>query len=109
LSTEIFALTNTFFRFILCVMGKLLSTTEAAARVGLSVARIQTFIWEKRLPALKVGRSYAIDEDDLKLLANRPIGRPPGKPSTTNKAATQPANGSHKARTVSKAKKQGKK
>jgi excisionase family DNA binding protein len=78
-------------------MGKLLSTTEAAARVGLSVARIQTFIWEKRLPALKVGRSYAIDEDDLKLLANRPSGRPPGKVSTANKAATAPASGSNAA------------
>ena len=57
-------------------MGKLLSTTEAAARVGLSVARIQTFIWDERLPAVKVGRSYAIDEDDLKLIANRKTGRP---------------------------------
>jgi excisionase family DNA binding protein len=76
-------------------MGKLLSTTEAAARVGLSVARIQTFIWEKRLPALKVGRSYAIDEDDLKLLANRPAGRPPGKQAADK--ATTAANGSKKA------------
>ncbi len=58
-------------------MGKLLSTTQAAARVGLSVARIQTFIWEGRLPAIKVGRSYAIDEDDLKLVEDRKTGRPP--------------------------------
>jgi excisionase family DNA binding protein len=56
---------------------KLLSTTEAAARVGLSVARIQTFVWEGRLPAVKVGRSYAIDEDDLRLIENRKTGRPP--------------------------------
>ena len=58
-------------------MGKLLSTTQAAARVGISVARIQTFIWEGRLPAMKIGRSYAIDEDDLKLVEDRKTGRPP--------------------------------
>ncbi len=58
-------------------MGKLLSTTEAAERLGLSVPRVQTFIWEGRLPALRVGRSYAVDEDDLKLLENRKTGRPP--------------------------------
>jgi len=58
-------------------MGKLLSTTQAAERLGLSVPRIQTFIWEGRLPAVKVGRSYAIDEDDLKLVEGRKTGRPP--------------------------------
>jgi excisionase family DNA binding protein len=57
-------------------MGKLLSTTEVAARLGVTVPRIQTFIWEGRLPAQKVGRSYAIDEDDLKLVENRKPGRP---------------------------------
>ncbi len=66
-------------------MGKLLSSTEAAGRLGLSVARVQTFIWEGRLPAVKVGRSYAIDEDDLKLLADRKLGRPPkAKPAQSN-------------------------
>jgi excisionase family DNA binding protein len=58
-------------------MGKLLSTTEVAARLGITVPRIQTFIWEGRLPAQKVGRSYAIDEDDLKLIEHRQTGRPP--------------------------------
>ncbi len=66
-------------------MGKLLSSTEAAERLGLSVARVQTFIWEGRLPAVKVGRSYAIDEDDLKLLADRKLGRPPGAAKATKK------------------------
>ena len=66
-------------------MGKLLSTTEAAERLGLSVPRVQTFIWEGRLPALRVGRSYAVDEDDLKLLENRKTGRPPkAKPAQSN-------------------------
>jgi hypothetical protein len=57
------------------------------------------------LPALKVGRSYAIDEDDLKLLANRPTGRPPGKASTAGKAAT----GAAKANGGASTKKRGKK
>jgi len=78
-------LTNTFFDLIFSGMGKLLSTTEAAARLGVTVPRVQTFIWEGRLPALKIGRSYAIDEDDLKLLENRKTGRPPK--AQTEKAA----------------------
>ncbi len=69
-------------------MGKLLSSTEAAARLGLSVARVQTFIWEGRLPAVKVGRAYAIDEDDLKLLTDRPTGRPPKSAPVAQKPAT---------------------
>jgi excisionase family DNA binding protein len=72
-------LTNTFIGFIFAGMGKLLSTTEVAERLGLSVPRVQTFIWDGRLPAVKVGRSYAIDEDDLKLVENRKSGRPPSK------------------------------
>jgi excisionase family DNA binding protein len=66
-----------FIRIYFCGMGKLLSTTEVAERLGISVPRIQTFIWEGRLPAQRVGRSYAIDEDDLKLVENRKVGRPP--------------------------------
>ena len=66
-------------------MGKLLSTTEAAARLGITVPRVQTFIWEGRLPALKVGRSYAIDEDDLKLVENRKTGRPAKQAAATSK------------------------
>jgi excisionase family DNA binding protein len=57
-------------------MGRLLSTTQAAERLGLSVARVQSFIWDGRLPAVKIGRAYAVDEDDLKLLADRKPGRP---------------------------------
>ena len=85
LSIEIFPLTNTFFQFIFTGMGKLLSTTEAAVRLGVSVPRVQTFIWKGRLPALKIGRSYAIDEDDLKLVENRKTGRPPKQATATRK------------------------
>jgi excisionase family DNA binding protein len=70
-------------------MGQLLSTTQVAARLGVSVARVQTFIWEGRLAAIKVGRAYAIDEDDLKSVENRKTGRPPTKTTPgANKRAT---------------------
>jgi len=80
-------------------MGKLLSTTEVAARLGLSVPRIQTFIWEGRLPAMKVGRAYAIDEDDLKLVGNRKTGRPPEAKPATNKRTTWAANARNRGST----------
>jgi excisionase family DNA binding protein len=95
LSIETYSLTNTFFCFIFGGMGKLLSSTEAAERLGLSVARVQTFIWEGRLPAVKVGRSYAIDEDDLKLLADRKLGRPPKSAPVADKRATRAAGASN--------------
>lgn len=68
-------------------MSKLLSTTQAAERLGVTVPRVQTFIWEGRLPAQRVGRSYAIDEDDLKLVADRKPGRPPKAKSVSGNGA----------------------
>ena len=68
-------------------MSKLLSTTQAAERLGVTVPRVQTLIWAGRLPAQRVGRSYAIYEDDLKLVENRKPGRPPkGKSASGNGA-----------------------
>jgi excisionase family DNA binding protein len=55
---------------------KLLTTKEAAARLGISVMRVQQLIWGERLPAEKIGRDYVIKEDDLKLVADRKPGRP---------------------------------
>lgn len=67
---------------------KLLSTPQVAERLGVTVARVQTFIWEGRLPAQKVGRDYVIQEDDIKLVENRKTGRPPKvKPEVTNGTA----------------------
>ena len=57
---------------------KLLSTSEAAVKLGVTVGRVQQLIWDGLLPAQKVGRDYVIKEDDLKLVENRPkVGRPP--------------------------------
>jgi excisionase family DNA binding protein len=55
---------------------KLLTTPEAAERLGITVARVQQLIWKGRLPAQKIGRDYVINEDDLKLVAERKPGRP---------------------------------
>jgi excisionase family DNA binding protein len=87
-------------------MGRLISTTQAAELLGVTVPRVQTFIWEGRLPALKVGRSYVIDEDDLKLVGDRKPGRPPkaeagSAPEAAHKGATgqkRPRGGQSKSR-----------
>ena len=55
---------------------KLLTTPEAAQRLGITLARVQQLIWKGRLPARKIGRDYVINEDDLKLVADRKPGRP---------------------------------
>jgi excisionase family DNA binding protein len=56
---------------------KLLTTPEAAERLGITLARVQQLIWNGRLPAQKVGRDYVIQEEDLKLVSDRKPGRPP--------------------------------
>lgn len=54
----------------------LISTKEAAEKLGISVLRVQQLIWQERLPAQKIGRDYVIKEEDLKLVENRKVGRP---------------------------------
>lgn len=56
---------------------KLLSVAEAAQRLGVTRARVNQFISENRLPAQRIGRSFAIREEDLSLVENRKTGRPP--------------------------------
>lgn len=54
----------------------LISTSEAAEKLGVHITRVQVLIREGRLPAQKVGRTYVIDEGDLKRVEDRPVGRP---------------------------------
>lgn len=49
-----------------------IGTTEAAARLKLSMKRVQQLIEAGMLPAIKPARDYLIDENDLKLVENRP-------------------------------------
>jgi excisionase family DNA binding protein len=59
----------------------LISSAEAAERLGVHITRVQVLIRAGRLPAQKIGRTYVVDEDDLKLVENRKPGRPPKAPS----------------------------
>lgn len=60
-----FCLRNNYFGFIR-VSVKLLTTAEAAEKLGVSVRRVRALIREKKLVAQKVGRDYAIEEKALK-------------------------------------------
>ncbi len=57
-------------------MEKLLSTNDVAERLGVTIARVQALIWDERLPAMKIGRTYIIKESDLALVSDRKAGRP---------------------------------
>jgi excisionase family DNA binding protein len=55
---------------------KLISTADAAERLGVHITRVQVLIREGRLPAQMIGGSYVINDEDLKLVADRKPGRP---------------------------------
>lgn len=55
---------------------QILTTTEAAIRLGVSTRRVQAMIKSGRLPATKMGRDWMIKEKDLKLVEDRKPGRP---------------------------------
>ena len=57
---------------------KLLSTSEAASRLGVTERRVRSMITEGKLPAHKLGRDYAIEEHLLKTV---PVYGKRGRPS----------------------------
>jgi excisionase family DNA binding protein len=63
----------------------LLTTKEVAARLGVTIQRVQALIQGGRLPAEKLGRDYVIKEQDLKLVADRKPGRPRKQTGRSNK------------------------
>ena len=63
----------------------MLTTQEAAKRLGITVRRVQALIRSEHLPAKKLGRDYLIREEDLALVANRKPGRPKKTNRTENK------------------------
>lgn len=65
----------------------LLTTRQAAERLGVSLSRVHQLINEERLPAEKMGRDYVIKEEDLKLVEERKVGRPPKAKVKTNSTA----------------------
>jgi excisionase family DNA binding protein len=66
----------------------LLTTKQAAERLGVTVTRVQQLIAAGRLPAQKMGRDFFIKEDDLKLVEDRKPGRP--RKAQSEKASKQP-------------------
>jgi excisionase family DNA binding protein len=58
------------------VMDDLLTTREAAERLGVTDSRIRQMVMREQLPAVKKGRDLLIKASDLKLVEERPKGRP---------------------------------
>jgi len=57
---------------------KLLTTNQAAARLGITDSLVRRYIREDRLPAHKIGRDWLIKESDLVEFASQPreVGNP---------------------------------
>lgn len=55
-----------------------LTTKEVAEKLNVSVGRVQQFIANGRLPAVKIGHTNLVKESDLSLVENRINGRPKG-------------------------------
>jgi excisionase family DNA binding protein len=53
-----------------------LTTKEVAEKLGVSVGRVKQLIADKRLPAVKMGNTNIVKEDDLTLVEYRLNGRP---------------------------------
>lgn len=64
-------------------MSAKLTTKEAAEKLGVSPARVRQLVLAGDLPAEKFGRDLMIKEADLKLVEDRPMGRPKKATSTT--------------------------
>lgn len=67
----------------------LITTAQAAERLGISVRRVQELIYSGRLPARQFGRTYVVDEGDLRLVEDRRPGRPRKAAETTVKEERQ--------------------
>jgi excisionase family DNA binding protein len=64
---------------------KMLTTSEVAGRLGVSLRRVRQLIEEGRLPSQQFGRDHLINESDLKLVEDRKPGRPSKKMSSSTK------------------------
>jgi len=56
---------------------QLLTTQQAAERLGLTDSRVRQLVIEGKLPAQKFGHLNMIREQDLRLVAGIKRGRPP--------------------------------
>jgi excisionase family DNA binding protein len=83
-------------------MAKLLTTAEAAERLGITKRRVNALIAAGRLKASRIGQINIINENDLKSVADRKPGKPP-------KAKAEGATTAKRTTTKATAKKGGKK
>ena len=60
-----------------------ISTADVAARLGITRQRVLQLIAHGQLPALKFANVYMIREADLRLVKDRPPGRPPKAKAVT--------------------------
>lgn len=54
----------------------MLTTPQVAERLGVTTRRVLALIESGRLPSQQYGRDHLIKESDLKLVAERKVGRP---------------------------------
>jgi len=57
------------------VTERLLTTAETAARLGMSTARVRQLIERGQLPAIRLGRIYAVREGLVESFRREPIGK----------------------------------
>jgi excisionase family DNA binding protein len=70
-------------------MEKLLSVAEAADSLGVHRTRVNQLIDGGALPAIRIGKAYAIQESDLELVRERaPRGRPSKKRTADGEVST---------------------
>ncbi|MGB7923439.1 MAG: helix-turn-helix domain-containing protein [Pyrinomonadaceae bacterium] len=62
-------------------MENLLTTREAAERLGVSAGRVRQMVADGQLPAQRIGRDNFVKESDLTLVEDRKRGRPSKKAS----------------------------
>lgn len=55
----------------------MLTTSEAAERLGVTAGRVRQMVADGVLPAQRIGRDNFIKESDLHLVEGRKRGRPP--------------------------------
>jgi excisionase family DNA binding protein len=80
------------------VMGNesLLTTSEVAARLNISLRRVRQLIEAGRLPSKQFGRDHLVKESDLKLVENRKPGRPRKEHTKKSKGASKKESNSSK-------------
>ena len=66
----------------LCYLGRmdeLLTTSQAAERLGVTPGRVRQMVADGILPVTRIGRDNLVKVADLKLVEDRKPGRPPKK------------------------------